>query len=107
MAVGPIGAMIYVNQNMHIQATKQLDFQSRLDAQNAAAATATNEKSKEVQEIRPTEETYKIDPEKEHQKEKSDEETGADESQIFRKKRDENDEESKDSSSNHILDITI
>lgn len=107
MAIGPIGAMIYVNQNMHVQATKQLDFQSRLDAQNAAAATAVNEKSKEVQEVRPTEETYKIDPEKEHQKEKSDEETGANESQIFRKKREENDEESENPPSKHLLDIKI
>mgnify|MGYP000251931307 CR=1 FL=1 len=107
MAVGPIGAMIYVNQNMHLQAGKQLDFQARLDAQNAAAAAATNEKSKEVQEVRPTEETYKIDPEKEHQKEKSDEETGAKKSQIFQKKRDEDDKEKENSPSNHLLDITI
>lgn len=82
MAVSPIGAMIYTNQNMNAAAVKQTDFQNRLDMQNVAAAVATNEKSKEVQEVRPTEETYKIDPEKEHEKEKREQESGAKEEET-------------------------
>ncbi len=82
MAIGPIGAHIYVNQNMQVQASKQNEFQNRLDMQNAAASQSANDKGKEIREIRPTEETYKIDPEKEHEKEKSEEESGAKEEQI-------------------------
>ncbi|MCK9257690.1 MAG: hypothetical protein M0P02_06425 [Sulfurospirillaceae bacterium] len=103
MAVGPIGGMIYANQNMHLQATKQLDFQSRLEAQNSAAAAAVNEKEKEVQEVRPAEETYKIDPEKEHEQEKSDQEAGAKPKNPHKKDRKEENKEI----STHILDITI
>ncbi|WP_024955058.1 hypothetical protein [Sulfurospirillum arcachonense] len=84
MAVSPIGGAIYTNQNMNAAAVKQTDFQNRIDMQNVAASAATNEKGKEVREIRPTEETYKIDPEKEHEKEKNEEETGAKEEQITR-----------------------
>lgn len=105
MAIGPVGGMIFTNQNMHLQAMKQLDFQARLDAQNSAAATATNEKSKEIQAVRPTEETHKIDPEKEHEQEKRDKEAGADKRQLFNKKNKEEDEE-KDKPT-HILDIRI
>ena len=93
MAITPVGGMIYANQNMQAAATKQTDFQARLDAQNLAATESANAKDKEVREIRPTEETYKIDPEKEHQKEKSDEETGAREEQVFAKKREHQEEE--------------
>jgi len=82
MAIGPLGSTIYANQNMHLQAGKQTGLQNRLDMQNAMASAATNEKGKEVREIRPTEATYKIDPEKEHEKQKNDEETGAKEEEI-------------------------
>ncbi|NLC28169.1 MAG: hypothetical protein GX780_05290 [Campylobacteraceae bacterium] len=105
MAIGPVGGMIFANQNMHLQAMKQLDFQARLDAQNSAAATATNEKSKEIEAVRPTEETHKIDPEKEHEQGKKDREAGADESQIFRKKEEKEKEEKP--TTTHLLDITI
>jgi len=82
MAVGPVGAVIYTNQNMNAAAVKQTDFQNRLDMQSVAAMTSSNEKNKEVREVRPTEETYKIDPEKEHQKQKSEEESGAKEEET-------------------------
>ena len=96
MAITPVGGMVYANQNVQAVATKQADFQSRLDAQNVAAAAAANDKDKEVREVRPTEETYKIDPEKEHQREKSDEETGAKEEQVFAKKREKNENDPAD-----------
>jgi len=94
MAVGPIGAMIYVNH------------QARLDAQNAAAVTATNEKSKEFQAVRPTEETYKIDPEKSIKEKKVMKKLGLIRARFF-KKRDEDDKEKENFPSNHLLDITI
>lgn len=74
MPVGPIGNMIYANQLMHLQASKQSEYQNRVDMQNMAAAALANEKEEDIQEVRPTEETYKIDPEKEHERKKSEEE---------------------------------
>jgi hypothetical protein len=82
MAIGPIAAHIYVNQNMTAQSAKQNEFQNRLDMQNVVASQSANDKNKEIREVRPTEETYKIDPEKEHQKHKSDEESGAKEEET-------------------------
>jgi len=108
MPVGPIGAMIYTNQNMNAAAVKQTDFQNRLDMQNVAAMASSNEKNKEIEEVRPTEETYKIDPEKEHQKQKNEEETGAKEEETTKdtthkhlKKNDDDD------TPTPLLDITV
>jgi len=108
MPVGPVGAMIYTNQNMNAAAVKQTDFQNRLDMQNVAAMASSNEKNKEIEEVRPTEETYKIDPEKEHQKEKNEEETGAKEEETTKdtthkhlKKNDDDD------TPTPLLDITV
>lgn len=74
MAIGPIGNTIYANQLMHLQATKQGEYQNRVDMQNAAAAELANEKEEDIQEVRPTEETYEIDPEKEHERKRREEE---------------------------------
>ncbi|ARR01223.1 hypothetical protein [Campylobacter porcelli] len=68
MAISPISNAIYVNQNTPAAASVQSDFQSKLDMQMAMNAAASAEKKKEVEETRPTEETYKIDPENEHEK---------------------------------------
>jgi hypothetical protein len=92
MALSPVGGMIYVNQNMHIGATKQLDFQNRIDLQNAAAATILDEKDKEIEELRPTEESHKIDPEHEHDKKRRDRE----EQKKRKKSKSQSDKESKE-----------
>jgi hypothetical protein len=68
MAIGPVASMIYVNQNAPVAASVQSDFQSKLDMQMAMNAVASAEKKKEVEETRPTEESYRIDPENEHEK---------------------------------------
>lgn len=93
MPVGPIGSVIYANQLMTLQASKQGDYQNRVDMQNAAAVAMLNEKEDEVQEVRPAEEVYRIDPENEHEKEKNDEESGAKEEQIRQEKHEHKDEE--------------
>ncbi len=74
MAVGPIGSLIYANQMMHIQASKEADYNSNAQMQQVLAAAMQNEKEEIVQEVRPAEESYKIDPENEHERQKSDEE---------------------------------
>ncbi|MBN2964438.1 hypothetical protein JWV37_06580 [Sulfurospirillum sp. T05] len=105
MAVSPIGGMVYANQSLPMAASKQMDFQTRMEAQNLAAGVAANEKDKEVQAVRPTEETHKIDPEREHEQKKKDQEAGADESQVFRKKHEEDEEDLPPPP--RLLDITI
>jgi len=74
MAVGPIGNAIYVNQQMASVAGEKNAMQNRFELQNLAAAAATNEKEKEVLEVRPPEENQKVDPDREHTKEEAEQE---------------------------------
>lgn len=107
MAITPVGGMVYANQGMQAPATQQAEFQQRLDAQNSAAMVATNEEQKEIEEVRPTEESYEVDPEKEHEQQKHDEEAGAEEEQILSKKNENDDEVISLESDEHLLDIKI
>ena len=95
MPVGPVGNVIYANQVMHLQASKQIDHQNSIQMQNALAAAALNEKESEVGEVKPAEETYKIDPEKEHDRQKNDEESGATEEQIKKESHEKEEDEEK------------
>lgn len=95
MPVGPIGSVIYANQVIYLQASKQMDHQHSVDMQNAIAAAIVNEKDKEVGEVKPAEETYKIDPEKEHQKHKEDEESGATQEQMQQEEKEHEEDEEK------------
>ncbi len=106
MAITPVGGMVYANQNMQAPATKQADFQQRLEAQTSAAMVASNEEKKEIEEVRPTEETYELDPDREHEKEKSDEEAGAEEEQMYSKNHKREHEEDEEGE-HHLLDIKI
>ncbi|OQX73886.1 MAG: hypothetical protein B6D59_04230 [Campylobacteraceae bacterium 4484_4] len=108
MAVTPLGNIILVNQNMHVAAGNQIDYQNRIEFQNVAAAVAANEKQRQIEETRETEEGHKIDPDREHFRERADEETGEKEQETaarYKKKRKEKEEES--SSTFHILDIKV
>lgn len=88
--ITPVAGSIYVNQNTSAAANVQSDFQAKLELQSLAAASLANEKNKEIEEIRPTEETYKIDPQNEHEKQSAKEE----QSNLENKKNsDEEDEE--------------
>jgi len=44
---------------------------NRYDLQNIAAQALVNEKEKIVEEVRPVEESYKVDPDREHEREKA------------------------------------
>lgn len=109
MAVTPIGNTIFINQNMNMVSSKQAEAQNRFDMQNLAAMALQDEASNEVTQVRPTEETYKIDPENEHEKKKNDERE-----RVFDEERSENtDKERNDGeegeilASDHRLDIKI
>ena len=109
MAISPMGAVIYTNQNVTAAATKQTAFQNRAEMQNLMASAIANEKDAVVKEVRPTEETYKIDPEKEHQKQKNEEESGAKEEETTRdtKHKHLKDSSGDDNTPISRLDITV
>jgi uncharacterized membrane protein YukC len=77
MEVTPSSNITHVHQNTLVASSKQADFQNRLDVQNAAIQEGIKNKDKEVEEVRPTEETYRIDPEKEHERKHKEQEGDA------------------------------
>ncbi len=106
MPISPLGGIIYANQNMQVPASKQIDFQNKTDLQNIMAAKVLNEKDKEIAEVRPTEESYKIDPEKEHEREKKDAESGEQKEEEKAMQKEEKEVKIKIKSSHH-LDIKV
>ena len=103
MAITQLHGILFANQNMQVVASKQIDLQGRVDFQNIAAAAAANAKSREIEETRPTEEGKGIDSDREHNKERAEEEAGekAEETKI---KFDKKDKET-DTPTAHLLDI--
>ncbi len=71
MAVGPIGNTIYVNQQMATVASEKNAVLNRFEMQAMAAAAASQETKKEIEEVRPPEENHAIDPDREHTKEQA------------------------------------
>jgi len=106
-AIGPVGSMIYTNQNVTAAATKQTAVQNRNEMQNVMASAIANEKEAVVKELRPTEATYKIDPEKEHQKQKKEEESGAKEEETTKDTKHKHLKESENAKPTSRLDITV
>jgi len=94
---------------MQVAATKQQDFQSRVDFQNLVAGAVANEKEKAIEETRELEEDGAINPHKEHQKEQGEETTGEKEQEekavINMAKKAKKDDE--DDGLPHILDIIV
>ena len=98
MAVGPIGGAIYVNQQIPAVASEKISLQNRFDLQNLAAAEATNNKEKEMEEVRPTEENHEVDPDREENKQ---------EQEQKKRQREQKDERSDDDEPLHHLDIKV
>lgn len=103
-AVGPIGNTIHVNQQMASVASEKTSHMNRLDLQNVAAAEIANDKSKEVLEVRPTEESHEVDPDREHTKQEAQEETP---DEHPSEKNQEEKEQPAGNASRHILDIKV
>lgn len=72
--IGPIGGAIYVNQQMASVASEKTAVLNRFELQALAAASASQEAKKEVEEVRPTEENHGVDPDREHTKEQAEQE---------------------------------
>jgi hypothetical protein len=103
MAVGPVANTIYVNQQTASVASVANSHNNRVDFQNMAAQVATQEKEKEVLEVRPAEEVHEVDPDREHTK------NGAEQETERSKKRQKSDEEEpeEDEKPLHRLDIKV
>jgi hypothetical protein len=99
-SIGPIANAIYTNQLTPAVASEKNALQNRFELQNMAAADATNEKKKEVEEVRPTEENHKVDEDREH----TDQEA---ESKNSKDREQKDDEETEDIPPLHRLDIKV
>ncbi len=75
MSIGPLGSVIYVNQQIPLVASEKSAIHNRFDLQNLAAAEAANDKQRDVEEVRPTEENHQVDEDREHNKQEAEEET--------------------------------
>ena len=105
MAVGPIGSLIYANQMMHLQASKETDYQNSVQMQNVLATAMQREKDEVVQEVRPTEESYKIDPENEHERQKNDEEAAEEGKEKEEQKTQETPQDDDEERPHGLLDV--
>ncbi len=101
MAIGPLGNIIYVNQNMHVAASKVTNQLNRYELQNFMTAEMMKDKEQVITEVRPAEESHAIDPDREHnqpqeEKEKKDEESEEEETGPH-----------SDTPNLHILDVKV
>ena len=104
MSVGAIGNVVLVNQMTPAAAPIQGNQFTRFDLQNVAAQAAVQEKEKEIEDVRPTEESHEVDPDREHQREESDEETANSPKKEGHKIVEEENEEEEPL---HLLDIKV
>ncbi len=111
MPVTPLENIVLINQNMQVPAAKQTDHQNRVEFQNLIAAVQANEKPATVTDIDDVADSKAIDPEKEHQREEAEEETGEKEAETQRRyknrRRTATPEELYESLPYHILDIRV
>ena len=113
MAVTPLGNSNFINQNAPVVSQVHANQQARFDIQALMASELATQQNEEIKEVRPMEESYKIDPEKEHERQKNEQEAGEfeHEEQNAKAKYEENLEDEKDDESDieehHMLDISI
>lgn len=89
MAIGPIGSMIYTNQQVPFVSTTVGDFNARFEIQNIMAQHIVNEEEKKVQEVREPEENREIDPDREHRRQEEEtEEKNREEAAEHKEKED-------------------
>lgn len=112
MSVTPIGNTTFINQNAPVVSQVQANNQARFDMQAALATQLAGEQEGEIKQIRPAEETYKIDPQNQHEKEKGEQEAGAFEQSSQQESQQNESYESQQQedeglNEGHVLDIKI
>lgn len=106
MSVSPLGNINFINQNSPVVSHVASTQQARFDIQAAMAEEISAQKEREVEEVRPTEETYRIDPEHEHEREKNNQEDEANQKKDTKEEMAEN-SDIKDDGELYHLDIKI
>ncbi len=101
MAIGPVGAAIFVNQMTASATAIQNAHNNRVDFQNMIAQSSANEKDEKVLEVRPAEENQEVDPDREHQRDEADRKTARNE------KEEEDDSQEETPPSAFKLDIKV
>ena len=107
MPLTPIESIAYANQNMNIAATKQNDYQTRINKQAYTAVEESLKKDNPINEINELTEDKAIDAQEEHNREQAEKENS---------KKDKNPKDTMDKNSKidtqdefenplHILDI--
>ncbi len=110
MAVTQLHGILYANQNMQVVASKQISLQGRVDFQNIVAAATANEKQKEIDETRATEDSKGIEADREHNQGRANQEMGSSDEKNSKheKKSDRSDKQDKiPYETTHILDIKV
>ncbi len=111
MPITPLEGIVYANQNMQVPAAKQTDYQGRVEFQNVIAAARTNEKPNVIEDPGDIVNADPIDPDKEHQREEAEEQTGEKEVEILKRYKKMQSrhgvEELYESLPYHILDIRV
>ena len=113
MAVTPLGNSNFINQNAPVVSQVHANQQARFDMQALMASELATQQNEEIKEVRPMEESYRLDPEKEHERQKSEEEASEFENEEQNAKGDEElnlDDGSIDddvADEPHVLDIKI
>ncbi len=106
MPINPLENIIYVNQNMQVAASKQLDFQGKVEFQNLIASVITNNKEKEVEDIVDLNEDVKIKEDLEHYRQNSEESLGEKETEekaVIKNAK----KHKKNKDKSHLLDIVV
>ncbi len=104
MAISPLGNIVLVNQMTPAATAPQNAHTNRVELQNFMAQAAVQEKDEKVLEIREAEESHALDPDREHNREESDEEM---QNMSQKKKSHKKEEESSDAFPLHKLDIKV
>lgn len=107
MAITPIGNMVYVNQNAPTASVAQSQHMAKSEGQAFAAIQAFQDREKEVEEVRPTEESFKVDPDREHERERNEQELKEQEKEKKAKKKDDEEEEDQSPIKLGHLDIKV
>ena len=78
MPITPLDAITFANQNMPVAASKQNDYRNRIEQQKYAVVAKMVEKETTVSGVDELTDDQKIDAEREHNKESSEEESSID-----------------------------
>ncbi len=109
MPITPLDAITFANQNMHVPASKQNDYRSRIEGQKYALVAAMAEKETSVMGLDELKEDQKVDGDREHNRQESEEQTDqkpeSDSEKDTQKKEIKVEEVS--TKSRHILDIKV